>query len=314
MGKNLPYGRLAFALVLLAALSVSVTAQDSVTARFTPDNLAPLIGEPVQLALVVQTPAGTTVSWPNFPDDWPPFVVRAVGELETANNGGGQIFQQTLTVILWQPGDYETPDLTLDYQLPGAAEIQHIRVEKAFFSVPSVLDPDDLTLRPLKPPLALSYVSPFLILAIGVIVIAGAYSGWRWRRRSVIRLPRTATASDLHPAAQSALTQIRRVFDSPLSPADSYRVAADALRGYVGGRFSVSASELTTAELIATLEAQPDIAPRRQRELGQMLGQADLVKFAGMQPRSNAARRLLSAAYQWVEQVDRAANGGEKPS
>ncbi len=251
------------------------------------------------------------MNWPDFPEEWSPFTVRAVGEKEIVSSDSGQTIRQILTVILWQPGDYETPGLTLDYQLEGQTETRQIIAEKAFFSVPSVLESEDLTLRPLKPPVSLPYVSPLLVLAAAAGFVIAVFAGRPWWHRSTVGLRQVVVASDLHPAAQAALTRIRRAADNPQA-AESYRVAADALRGYVGQRFGLPAPEWTTGELVAALETHPELALRRLRELGHMLEQADLVKFAAVQPRMKAAQRLLGAAYQWIEQVDRAASTAEK--
>lgn len=306
------YGWFALVLAILAVYGGIVAGQDGASARFVAQNLAPLVGQPVDLVLIVQVPAGAIVSWPDFPEDWSPFMVRAVGEKEIVSSGSGQTIRQVLTVVLWQPGDYETPDFALDYQLVGQPETLQIVAEKVFFSVPSVLDVEDLTLRPLKPPVSLPYISPLLVPgAIAGIVIA-VFAGWRWWYRPTAGMRRVVVASDLHPAAQTALTQIRRAAANPQVAAESYRVAADALRGYVGERFGLPAPEWTTGELVAALETHAKLALRRQRELSHMLEQADLVKFAAMQPRVKAAQRLLGAAYQWIEQVDRAASTAEK--
>lgn len=305
------YGRFALVFAILSAFSGIVTAQDGVSARFVAQNLAPLVGQPVELVLIVQVPAGAIVNWPDFPEEWSPFLVRAVGEKEIVSGGSGQTIRQILTVVLWQPGDHETPDLTLDYQLAGQTETRQIITEKAFFSVSSVLDLEDLTLRPLKPPVSLPYVSPLLVLVTAAGLVSAVFAGRRWRHRPTAGLRRVVAPSDLHPAAQAALNRIRRAADNPQAE-ESYRVAADALRGYVGQRFGLPAPEWTTGELVAAMETHPELALRRLRELGHMLEQADLVKFAAMQPRTKAAQRLLGAAYQWIEQVDRAAGIAEK--
>jgi hypothetical protein len=311
-GSLVRIGRIAFIWVLVVTGLARAVAQDGVMARFEADTLAPLAGQPVTLMLVVQVPAGTVVNWPDFPEDWPPFMVRTVGEKQVVSSSAGQTIRQTLTVILWRPGDYETPDFMLDYQLPGETVPHRIAAEKVFFSVPSVLDPDDLTLRPLKAPIALPYITPALVIGVTVGLFVAAVMGWRWRHRPVRKLRRAVVASDLHPAAQAALTQIRQAAETHQPAADTYRRMADVLRGYVGRRFGVPAPELTTGELRAALETHPEVALLRQRELQHLLEQADLVKFAAQQPRSDATQRMLGVAYEWVERVDRAAATVEK--
>ncbi len=56
-------------------------AQVEVRARFSTSNPTPLIGEPVELVLVVDAPAGTVVTMPTFAvGQWGAFDVQAIGE------------------------------------------------------------------------------------------------------------------------------------------------------------------------------------------------------------------------------------------
>jgi hypothetical protein len=100
------------------------------------------------------------------------------------------------------------------------------------------------------------------------------------------------------------LAEFKKVHVSNPAPAVVYENVSNALRRYIQGRFAVTAEELTTQELMADLVNLETLSDRRKRELGYLLEQADLVKFARMQPQSKSAEKILNVAQQWVTAVE----------
>src|SRR5436190_17326755 len=95
-------------LMILLASRLTARGQEDVSANFTAELGAPLIGQPIDLVLTVNAPADATVTLPTFGTDWPPFAVRQIGEVNVSTNAGRTTYQQHLSVILWRPGDYQT--------------------------------------------------------------------------------------------------------------------------------------------------------------------------------------------------------------
>jgi len=229
-------------------------------------------------------------------------MIRQIGEVVVATNAGRTTYQQHLSVILWRPGDYQTPPTQIAYQLSSATVQQQIEVQPAYFAVKTILNPDDLNLRPLKPPVAMFYVSPlYVALAVFVSVLVGAYV---WSKRKRLMLPTISETDTLHAAARAALAEFKKVHVTNPAPAVVYENVGNALRRYIQGRFAVSAEELTTLELMSDLVNLEMMSDRRKRELGYLLEQADLVKFARMQPQAKSADKILNIAQQWVTAVE----------
>jgi hypothetical protein len=144
------------------------------------------------------------------------------------------------------------------------------------------------------------YVSPFIVAALGVaLVLLGVFI---WSKRKQIRLPTAVETNQFHAAAQAVLAEFRKVHAANVAPALVYENVSNALRHYIQGRFAVSAEELTTQELMSDLANLENLSDRRKRELSYLLEQADLVKFAQVQPKS--AEKILSVAQQWVTSVE----------
>jgi hypothetical protein len=278
-------------------------AQADVQANFTAELGSPLIGQPIDLLLTVEVPEGTSVTLPEFPADWPPFTIQDFSEESTATSSGVTTYQRHLAVTLWQLGDYQTPATMVEYRLPNSSEAQQLVVKPAFFTVKSVLEPDDLNLRPLKPPVSMFYVSPLIVLT--VLVGLGVVGGVVWSKRKQLSLPSLVSpTTNLHPSAEAALSEIKRMSSANNVSPKVYALVSDALRGYLQGRFGVQSADMTTQELITDLSRRRDFSERRQRELSSLLDQADLVKFARLQPQSKSTEKLLNVAYGWVLAVE----------
>lgn len=289
-----------FILAMFLVMSAgNVRGQGSVIATFSADRGSPLIGEPIHLTLTVNVPLNTEVTLPKFPLDWPPLMVTSVGEVRVTTDDDltRTTYQQDLIVILWKPGDYETPETLVEYRLPNSPETFRIAIKPTFFTVPSVLNPNDLTLRPLKPPVALPYLSPVTVVTAAVVAVAAAIGGARWLRRRRSSLV-AATPTDM---TSRTLRELQRIGALALPPFRAYALVGDVLRQYVEAQFHISVEELTTDELLAALQAQPELSDQHRRELRRILDRVDLVKFAQYQPEADAGKRLLQAAARWVE-------------
>lgn len=289
------------ALVLLALTAPGpAAAQEAATARFTVEaGSAPLVGEPVTLALSALLPAGATISqWPEFPQQWPPFETARAGDVRLIEQPDGRMeARQEITVILWAAGDYRTPQARISYQLPGMAPVE-IVVEPAFLTVPSALTGETLALRPLKPQIALAGgLSP--LVAAGGAVGAGGLAAAAWRRR---RRGRRPAAAGLLTAYDAALAGLQSLTERGLPDAQVYAGAAEQLRAYLSGRTGVRAGDLTTPELLAAVSGR--IAEPRRQELARLLEQADLVKFARYQPEARGAQVYVGQAQRWVKATE----------
>jgi hypothetical protein len=151
-------------------------AFDSVIARFDASTLSPLTGEPFTLTLTISLPDGTQVTeWPVIEGNWGPFEIRERSEITQV----GQDVIQRYTAVLWRPEDVVTPESYVGYSA-GGTDIRRVPVREAFFSVPTVLKPDDEALRPPLPPLISPWPWPEIILACGLLLAAGVVV---WSRR-----------------------------------------------------------------------------------------------------------------------------------
>ena len=94
------------------------------------------------------------------------------------------------------------------------------------------------------------------------------------------------------PADQVALAALMRLETTPMESVERYAAACDVLRAYLGGRYLFDGLELTTAEMMRSLEGA-DLKAVGGAEIQDLLSEADLVKFARLVPGEPEARRLI---------------------
>ncbi|MCB9729441.1 MAG: hypothetical protein H6744_08935 [Deltaproteobacteria bacterium] len=94
------------------------------------------------------------------------------------------------------------------------------------------------------------------------------------------------------PADEVALEKLAWLETADLPAIARYTRAVDVLREYLGGRFDVDALEATTRELLAALDAELTGVEHRQA-VRAILEDADLVKFARLEPGDDEARALI---------------------
>lgn len=283
--------------------------EEAVRAVFTADKGAPLIGEPVALTLTVEvdTQRAALEALPEFPEEWGAFVVREAGEVTESDFGSSRMYQQTLAVILWEPGEYTTPETYVSVRDLSTGQLQQVRVQDSFFTVATVLDGTDLELRPLKPPIWLEYVSPLVTMG-AVLAFSSVTAGLIWllrRRWSAARLDEDA--SPIHQAVRRLDGFAREGLPAVLL----YPLVADCLREYLQNRYAVRAQDMTTEELIHVLDETQLMPDRLTADLRRILEGADLVKFAGARPGKTSAQQLLLTARDWLGRAESFAPGVE---
>lgn len=277
-------------------------AQDSVRAAFSAERGTLLVGEPVELVLTVAVNEGVQAALPTIPSDWPPFQVLWAGEVSQESGGGGVAYRQRFRVTLWQTGDFVTPETWIQYRLPGASEPSSVRVQPAYFTVPSVLNEDDLLPRPYTPPLSRLFVPAWAIAAAAALVSLGGTLGVR----NYLRLRAQGEKRDQTPisAGETALLELRRLTGEGLQPEQTVIRSGTCLRQFVEVEFGVPASEMTTQELVAALERGSVLPSGGLQALQGLLERIDLVKFAGLRCERPTALQIVRAASDWVVSVN----------
>lgn len=272
--------------------------------RFSVSNGGPSTGVTFALALEVDVPRGVTLlDWPSLPDSWGDFEVVARDErAETLREDGGRLISQRFTMRLWRVGDHTTPETVLTYRVDGAGALR-VPVRPAFLTVPTVLDFNDLEVRPPLPPIDLPYLSPLLVA--GVLSILFVFSWWLI---GFITARHEDTPKPLMLSAyEVAVRQLEALRDSTLTADAVLSGAADAVRGYLIARLQMDIAAATTTEI--TQAASKHLPLELVTGVTRLFAEVDRVKFASKTIDEGAALQALDYAFSWLHDAESALSG-----
>lgn len=173
-------------------------------------------------------------------------------------------------------------------------------------STNQVVDPEDIQLGedilgirgPVEIPTGLEWL---LYTLVGLLVAALAIFLIRrlLKRASVIKPPPIPYLAP-HALARRRLEAALRLIDDP------YRfcsAVANAVRGYIEGRFDLHAPERTTEEFLDELRESSALTAAQRELLADFLNQCDRVKFAREEPDRHEIEQLHKFALTLVEQT-----------
>jgi len=230
-----------------------------------------------------------TDSVPRPPEGLPPGV--RVISVERLRRGTDRAFTGRAMIALYRPGVREIPSFAVPWVQIVTGHRGVVTTAPATVEIVPVLAPGNPTLRDIREPEPRR--GPGLLL-IAAGAAGGALAAWlvvRWRRHPARPAPAPSPeAAPAPPPATPYDRAIARLGELEASPpveggelAPYYEGVADVLRGYLEAAEGLPARERTTSELLWALPPRLGEAGLRRR-LQDILGEADLVKFARARP------------------------------
>lgn len=301
-------GLLLFACLLLTAYCSLFTAHaQGATVRFETATQTFTVGDAVLLDLVVDHAPGQRVLLPSLEMDWGAIELQGVTQPEiTLIENGMERTSIVVQVTAWEPGDYITPPF--EVRLASAdGTISTLPVQPFPLRVESVLNPDDLNARDIKPQASLPFGtggSRLVLLGIGalvavaVVVLAVALR----KRRAGSEV--VAKITDDRPPHIIALAELDEIEQADLVAAGQfqqhYTRISETIRRYLEREFELTAMEETTYELQRSLRENGILDKGLQKHVIGLLQESDIVKFAKIRPNPTDASQLPEKARQFV--------------
>jgi len=264
-----------------------------------------LIGDQVNLDLSVELTDGVTVAWPVFAD-------TITGQLEIVNRSipdtvkketGETVLHQRLVLTSFDTGFIVVPAIRF-YFNGDSSQVMSTDPLVIFVSdIPVEMEAD---IKDIKEP----YDVPFnwkkwLMRALIILVVLGLLIGgylW-WKKRQKQPEEMVARPKPKRPAHEIALEKLEALRQKKLwqneQVKEYYIELTDIIREYIEFRFDVLALEMTTDEIIASLDLKA-IDKQTLQELRKMLQMADLAKFAKYRPMANENELSFDTAKQFV--------------
>jgi hypothetical protein len=297
-----------FFLSLFWMAVAGLTQASAIDVRREVNPPTPRVGDPFTLTLVIKGVGARdcTVSR-SFQEEAATTWTFLSPTPQVESSADGQLVRVSYRVMGLRPGVQPLPPVRLWRQ---QQEVGTFRVEPV--EIRSRLMPDELTTSPFAlglsgPPrelLASPWLkrAPAVAGAIAGAILAAALVAYLWRAHK----RRAQQASPPLPPDLAALAELERLEAEGLVAKrlfkEFYSRLSDTLRLFVGKLWGFDGLECTTSELLMALEHK-SIPPAIQRELGDLLEEADLVKFAKYQPPPQACERSLQRARRIVTEL-----------
>ena len=273
------------------------------------------VGDPIPLRLRASYRASFEVVLPELPAQWGPFEVREQTLLDPiAQDDGSVIAVREATVVLWSPGEHETPPFAAGYRSDDGQPGQ-VRVPPITITVASVLPEGEggqdgsIEKHDLKPQASLPEppVWPWLLLsmlAAAPLFLAGRWLMDRLRRPESVEPGAAVLVKDERFPEEIAYDELDRItaLDLPVQGEFKrhYTLVTDCARVYVQGIYPIPAMDRTTAELLSALRSAR-ITGEPLSLLRPLLQEADLVKFAKLEPPVKQAGAAITQARRLVD-------------
>lgn len=302
-----------FSLSLLCLICIPLMAQDveptatsfdvdalrsgEINAFFSTSNEAPLIGEPFNLTLEVFAPASYEITIPDLPDMSPLEIVTS-SSITNELRENQSVYQRQFQVIIWETGTYLSPEIAVN--VADANGVTFLApVDSFFVNVPATVeDPANQSLRPFMPPIRLPESESQLFLVI-ILGIAFSFMGlilWSLQRRN--------HRQDISRATATTRVKIQDLREADLDLREKFNLLAVIIREFLVNRLMLDAMEMTTSEIIASLNAKGDINKNQVSQLRQILEQCDVVKFTKIMPDESVTNQYIDFSLRWVTEVD----------
>ena len=273
------------------------------------------VGDAFTLTLSASHPPDYHIAFPQVAATWGEFEVRSQTPLPTTVHDNGTVTSSVaIEVVLFSPGTHATPALSVAVRRPDGSVVNR-PVRPVEITVESVLNANDSELRDIKPQADVPVPPLWPVAASGAagLVLLAILGSIYWRRKmtpgSIL-----ATHALLDPVGV-ALEELDRIegLDLPSERRfkEHYTLVSDCLRVYLRGQLGVPAPDMTTPQIVETLDRTP-LSPSDVRDMSGILEEADLVKFARLLPDLDEARDAVLESRKVVREI--AADGGRPAS
>jgi hypothetical protein len=296
-------------LILLSISFISTSYSQDVKVSTAFDTSRIYIGDQTHFSIIVEQPAGVSLSIPFFKDTLFKKIEILSGPIvDSSINKEGRIrIVQKYLVSSFDSGFYQVP--------PVIAELRNENGIKRFFSDYSPLEvmrvriaPADTTLKifdiikPYRAPVTLGEILPWVLLVAVLGVLIWAVIRFIRKRKKTEKGIEVIINPD--PAHVIAFRELEKLRDEKLWQNGEiklyYTKLTEILRQYLENRFRVFSLELTTSETLEALVKTGFKKDVSYNQLKTVLTGADLVKFAKYKPESSENESHFQTSWDFV--------------
>ena len=298
--------RLKYILLVCLFITFKLPAQTGVSVQSSVDKNQILIGDVINYSVTVSHDDSVELQMPSPAANLGMFEIRDYEVFEPARQDKKIVEQTNFLLSTFDTGEYEIPELPIQYRAIGDSAWETIFSEAILITVAS-LNPDSTgDIRDIKPPMtpprdyrAIIKWILFGLPALALVVFVLYYI--KRRREGKSLLPRRAQPP--RPAHDIALDALDELVESDLLETgeikEYYSRLSDIVRQYIENRYFIIALEMTTTQLLRALQDSA-LAEKHIDMMADFLATCDLVKFAAIRPAEKTHQQKTKTAYDFV--------------
>ncbi|GEM_PF-2994500 len=302
------------AMAAIILFSVPVRATESkVSASVSVDKEEITVGDIITLTVTARYPAGVEVNIPPLGDRLGEFFIRDISTPAPRTEQNETVKEVRYIITTYLVGDMTVPPVEVGYSYKdetGEVVEKKIETKPLTIHVKRTAPEDAGDIRDIKAPVDLPFDwRPYLLwggtaLAAAALVVLG-FLYFKKLRPSAQSPAKSAPPVPPHERALSDLDRIEAMGLIEIGRFDLYYdLVTDTLRIYLGARYRFNGIDMTTDEVIISLD-------RRLRKLDlkdsvvTMLRESDLVKFAKGESDADRAQKLIEETRRVVRETTR---------
>lgn len=304
-------------ILLLAGLSLLATSFNRVKAQsptvkaFTNDRKI-VIGDQVRLFLEVQPNSKSDkIEWARMPDSIHGLEIVEKGKIDTITSGNTFSLKQRLIVTGFDSGKYYIP--SFQFQITANGQVRQYSTDSIPVEVQTVAVDTTKAFKPIKEIEEVKFsiweywkeILAALVL-IGFIVFLIIYFV-RNKKTSIPSKLMKTPPEKAHEKALRLLNELKgKQYMQQGKGKEYFTEMSDIVRTYLEERYSITAMEQTTDELLSLLKKQTDSKAELRKvrpELKLILRTADLAKFAKANPLPDEYEACYAAAVEVVRRT-----------
>jgi len=229
------------------------------------------------------------IKWPALPDTFNSLEIVEKGKIDTVQEGAHIKYKQTLLITGFDSGSFKIPAFAFNVQSPDRGNYT-LYTDSFRLNVSTV--PVDTT-KPFQPIKEIVEVKItwrdyiWLIVGAAIFLLLAGLVIFYFIRHKKTPIPAFIPKAPSESLEERTLRELAELDEQQLWQKDKvkeyYSNLTDILRTYLEERFSVSAKEQTTDEILQQVRRNPLMSPYYER-LATILSTADMAKFAKAQP------------------------------
>ena len=305
MRKNIIIG-----LILLTVFAKNVLSQDiMVISRLDTNTM--LIGDQVRFNIGISMPVKTLVRWPVIGDTILGHIrVLNRSRIDSTYSADKKTLRlnQSFLLTTFDSGYFAIPPVRFYIQQPPDTTRIVQQSEPAFLNVHSVHVDTTLAIKPIKGPIKIPIsfreMLPWIIAGLLVIGLISFIIYWLRKRRKAEPVFRIRPRIIMQPH-ETALMELEKLRIKKLWQGgrikEYHTELTEIIRKYIEERFSIMALEMTSDEILESLNERVGISKDDMNRLVQIFVMADMVKFAKAQPLPTEHELSLEHAVTFIK-------------